>query len=81
MFEHQSECTAALHCQFEDARLYCDVLNPEFEKTSNKMYQENKNPFSITTPVFATPVFEAPINLSAFEPSFNSLQNPDDNPF
>jgi len=61
--------------------LYCDILNPEFEKTSNKMYQENKNPFVTATPVFSTSVFEAPINLSAFEPSFNTLKNPDTNPF
>ncbi len=37
---------------FEDARLYCDILNPEYEKTAEKLYQENKNPFSVVVPKF-----------------------------
>ena len=57
---------------FEDARLYCDILNPEFEKTSNKMYQETKNPFS-AKPLFTkstiekekstTPTFDSTVPL------------------
>ncbi|MGB5109462.1 MAG: hypothetical protein WBO07_06755 [Formosimonas sp.] len=61
--------------------IYAEELNiPDVENLRKERKKENF-PFVTATPVFSTPVFEAPINLSAFEPSFNSLQNPDDNPF
>jgi len=41
------------------------------------MYQENKNPFATATPVFSTPVFEAPPSLTQFEVSFKDMQNKD----
>lgn len=37
---------------FDDPRLFCEILNPEYEKTAEKLYQENKNPFSVTIPRF-----------------------------
>lgn len=66
---------------FEDARLYCDVLNPEFEKTSNKMYQETKNPFSTTIPDFSTPTFEKekPLPLLSLNDAFGEPPEVDDN--
>lgn len=48
---------------FEDPRLYCDILNPEYEETANKIYEENKKPFmSAPTPSFTSsvPVFTTP---------------------
>ena len=61
-------------------RLYCDILNPEYEEKANKIMQENIKPqVNFSTPTFSTPVFEAPINLQSFEPSFKDLQ--DDSPF
>ena len=57
-----------------------DLTDDQLEKMKQSI-EVKENPFVTATPVFSTPVFEAPINLSAFEPSFNSLQNPDDNPF
>lgn len=50
---------------FEDPRLYCDILNPEYEQTANKIYQENKKPFTTTIPA---PIFDP--NPTFTEPSF-----------
>lgn len=63
-------------------RLYCELLNPEYEEKANKIMQENsKTPSFNSPPVFpTTPTFEAPINLAKFEPSFNDL-NGEDSPF
>lgn len=51
---------------FEDARLYCDILNPEFEKTSNRMYEQSKSTFSTTIPVFGgeTVQIEKPLSVT-----------------
>ena len=46
---------------FEDSRLYCSVLDPKYEETANKIYEQNKNPFSsapIDIPVFNKALFE-----------------------
>ena len=37
---------------FEDSRLYCDVLNPAYEKTADRIYEQHKSPFSTSVPVF-----------------------------
>ncbi len=68
---------------FEDPRLYCDILNPEYEEKANKIYEENKSPFlSMNVPLFNTPpVFEKEIPLASFEPSFSSLNDPKNSPF
>jgi len=39
---------------FEDSRLYCDVLNPAYEKTADKIYEQHKSPFTTSVPVFGT---------------------------
>ena len=58
---------------FEDARLYCDILNPEFEKSSNKLYESSKK-IALPNINFDTPVYEKetpliPKSLSqAFDP-------------
>jgi len=57
-----------------------DLTDDQLEKMKQSI-EVKENPFVTATPVFSTPVFEAPINLSAFEPSFNTLKNPDTNPF
>lgn len=68
-------------------RLYCDILNPEYEEKANKIMQENIKPTpSFSTPIFnSTPIFEkeAPVDLGKFEVNFSTLSNPDDsdNPF
>ena len=36
-------------------RLYCELLNPEYEEKANKIMDENKNPFSGNTPIFNKP--------------------------
>ena len=70
---------------FDDPRLFCSILNPEYEDKANKIMQENIKPApSFSTPIFnSTPVFEkeAPINLNAFEPNFASLSDPNRSPF
>ena len=73
---------------FEDPRLYCDILNPEYEEKANKIYEENKSPFlSMNAPIFNTPVFEpsipSPASLNdAFGQSFESnKEETDDTPF
>ena len=67
--------------ELDAPRLFCDILNPDYEETANKIYQENKNPFSTATPVFTTPIFTPPQSLSQFEPSFDKLSGGDDSPF
>lgn len=42
---------------FEDARLYCSILNPEYEKTAEKLYKESKPTFSTTIPIFNNEAF------------------------
>ena len=46
-----------------------------------KQSVEIKPQLAFQTPVFTTPIFDAPVNLNAFEPSFNSLSNKDNSPF
>ena len=60
----------------EDSRLYCDILNSDYEKTLEK---EIKKP-TIATPIFTqTPIFEPLPNLSSFEKSYDELK--DNSPF
>lgn len=48
---------------FEDARLYCDILNPEYENKVNKLMQENKfTPTNISPPPIFT--FEQPLPVT-----------------
>lgn len=63
---------------FDDPRLFCSVLNPEYEEKASKIMEENKNPFkgSIQTPLFSTPTFEKP---SPVKPNF-SMENAFDIP-
>ena len=60
---------------FEDARLYCAILDPKYEETAEKIYQQNKNPFAsapIDVPVFnATLTVEKPPILP--EVKFNDI--------
>ena len=58
---------------FEDPRLYCDILNPEYEEKANKIYEENKSPFlNMNTPVFnSAPTFEAKPEFTPSIPSPN----------
>ena len=73
---------------FDDPRIFCEVLNPEYEEKANKLMQENKNPFGVTSiPSFSSsvPVFDTvktdAINLSAFEPNFDNMSGSDSSPF
>jgi len=74
---------------FDDPRLFCSVLNPDYEEKANKLMEENKNPFINTSaPTFYTPVFEpsipSPASLNdAFGQSFESNKDEelDDKPF
>lgn len=46
---------------FEDSRLYCSILDPQYEATAEKIYQQNKNPFTtapIEVPIFNKALFE-----------------------
>ena len=46
---------------FEDSRIYCSILDPKYEATAEKIYQQNKNPFSSTpidVPVFNKDMFK-----------------------
>jgi len=40
---------------FDDPRIFCEVLSKEYEEKANKLMEENINPFKTTTPVFDTP--------------------------
>jgi hypothetical protein len=37
---------------FEDSRLYCSVLNPAYEESASRMYQQSKPAFTTAVPVF-----------------------------
>lgn len=52
---------------FEDPRLYCSVLNQEYEKTVDKMYDE-KSKESAVPNIMKPPVFDATTTM----PSFNT---------
>jgi len=66
---------------FDDPRLFCQVLNPEYEKTAEKIYQENKQPFTKSTlsiPVFnETIVFEkeSPVPLASLAEAFGEVSD------
>lgn len=45
---------------FEDPRLYCDILSPEYEDSVDKMYKQKSEESSIPN-VMAPPVFDATI--------------------
>jgi len=73
---------------FDDPRVFCEILSKEYEEKANKIMEENKNPFKSVTPSFTTtPVFPSqnltPIKdlppLTDFEPSFEDLKK--DSPF
>jgi len=57
----------------DEPRLYCDILNLEYEEKANKMYAENKNPFGGTVPNFNIPVLDTTVDLTSFQPSFKDL--------
>jgi len=62
---------------FDDPRVFCEILSKDYEEKANKIMQENIKPQVNTSfpdlfkkePVVYTP----PTNLSAFEPSFSNL--------
>lgn len=69
---------------FEDSRIYCSILDPKYEETAEKIYQQNKNPFSsapIDIPIFnATLSVDKPANVApnfdlknAFEPPVQGI--------
>lgn len=71
---------------FEDSRLYCSILNPEYEETASKIYSQNKS--SVASPKIDAPVwnnvFEAAPKIEDVHtpPSYETLQNGgDDSPF
>lgn len=51
---------------WEDPRLYCALLNPDYEETANKLYEQEK----VTK--LAPPVFNAASSTNTTFPSFNS---------
>jgi len=55
---------------FEDPRLYCSILNPEFEATAEKLYQESKENGvkAIDDLVFTTP---KPETMPPVEPNYD----------
>jgi hypothetical protein len=53
-----------------------DLSTEQIDKMKQSV--DIKKPIT-TAPVFSTPIFEAPINLNAFEPNFKSLQEGGDN--
>lgn len=71
----------------DDPRLYCRVLNPEYEKTAEKIYQENKNPaFGITvnSPIFEMPKFDfenKPLPTPSLNEAFGNKNSDFDPPF
>jgi hypothetical protein len=71
---------------FDDPRLFCDILNPEYEKTAEKIYQSNKNPFLISTPTFDKIDFSVekmpPIKPASLNDAFGAPEKKiDENPF
>lgn len=63
---------------FEDARLYCSILNPEYERTSEKLYAQSKSPFTTTIPVFGNEAMQVE-KLPPVLPNF-SLKDAFDTP-
>ena len=58
-----------------------ELTAEQFEKMKQSVEVKTDVP-SFSTPIFnSTPVFEAPVNLKAFEPNFASLSDPDKSPF
>lgn len=71
---------------FDDPRLFCSILNPDYEEKANKIMQENTKPApSFSAPIFnSTPVFEkeAPIIPASLNDAFGtSFQDNKDEPF
>ena len=65
---------------FDDPRVFCEILSESYEEKANKIMKENGSPFtSTTTPIFTTPVFEKAIDMSSFNKSFEEIQK--DSPF
>lgn len=62
---------------FDDPRVFCEILSESYEEKANKIMSENRNPFtsSIPTPIFSTPTVEAPIDLSPFNKSFAEIKS------
>jgi len=58
-------------------RLYCDILNPDYEEKANKIMEENRKPSFTSTPSFQTPVFERekPVDEIVQPISFANLSN------
>ena len=63
--------------------IYAEELNiPDVENLRKERKKESQSVAFTNTPIFnSTPVFEAPVNLNAFEPNFASLSDPDKSPF
>ena len=58
-----------------------ELTAEQFEKMKQSVEVKTDVP-SFSTPIFnSTPVFEAPVNLNAFEPNFASLSDPNKSPF
>jgi hypothetical protein len=55
---------------FDDPRLFCDILNPAYEETSNRIYEENKRP-SLPPISFDTPTFDSTVPLPEID--FNQI--------
>lgn len=51
---------------FDDPRLFCSVLNPEYEEKANKIMQENKGGFK--TDISLPPIFSSPPVFETFPP-------------
>lgn len=61
-----------------------ELTSEQFEKMKQSIEIKTELPSipSFNPPIFnSTPVFEAPVNLNAFEPNFTSLSDPDKSPF
>ena len=57
------------------------LSSEQIDKMKQSIVQETKTDIQLPPiPSFSTPVFEAPINLTAFEPSFDDMQG-DNSPF
>lgn len=72
---------------FDDPRLFCEVLNPAHEEKASKIMKENKMP-SLSAPKFDVPVFENPnkgvvpnFDLSSAFETPNSSADLEDAPF
>jgi len=67
---------------FDDPILFCDILNPEYEKTAEQIYKENKNPFTAKLPTFPTNPFPAENQTQTAIPTieFKDLKSVFDSP-